>query len=919
MATITGTDASDFLVGTADSDLVNGGLGNDTIRGLGGNDTLNGAEGNDDLDGGDGNDWLIGAAGDDTMQGGMNADTLDGGDGNDVLRGGKGFDSIDGGAGNDTIYSGLGQDTLTGGAGADVFVLRGDDPNFPGALKAPTITDFVAGTDTIAIEGATDADITASLAAQTTVDGGVSFSINGATVVVKGTGLTSLTASNVVTEGDIPEPSTGSSALTLTTASDVLEGTSGDDTFFGKLGVNSSTGALADTAQSVDVVSGGAGNDTLVLETQAGGTLAMTVADVENITYKVFAAQTYNAANTTGLQKLTNSGSIVNATVTNVGALVELGVENVTGNTTSLSYLASAVSGASDTQKITLNGATNNHVIDFDDTVNGIETIEITTTGAASKVKLDDADGLKTLTINGDQSLALGFNATNDSPTGLTTVDGSAATAALSLELDTNVADSNLKVTTGTGADKVTIGGLTKDDVVDLGEGDDTLVVNVADAITVASTSLANVETIQFNLNSDSDDAAEDSVVNLASATALTTVKVGATTAATKTNESQITLSGLAATAKNLQFDGNGAAADTDLNDVVWALASTSGTSDELNISVTNKDTNGNLINSTKGAQLNGAVTANGIETVNIVTDQLHADTSAANRGGVALTLTANALKTLTVESATTVDLDNAALATTVNTIDGSKSSGAILLDVTNVADSGTTGTKSLSISTGSGGDTVAGVTGSVATTISLGAGNDSLTTQAATDFTAKVTIDAGDGNDTVDISNESAAIEKNITLGAGSDTLKIESDGAQTNIVVNDFATGAAGDILDLLDTANDIVVGGTGAITDYKEAATFADANAWGGMNVFTTAITDLTAAALETGLENGGNGAITANDQFFVIASNGVDTGLFYINDGNADVAIDVGEITLVATFKGVTDASAFAVQNFADFLA
>ncbi len=64
------------------------------------------------------------------------------------LTGGDADDSIVGGAGNDTLDGGLGNDTLIGGAGADRFVFNSLD----GATDQ--ITDFVSGTDKIAISKA---------------------------------------------------------------------------------------------------------------------------------------------------------------------------------------------------------------------------------------------------------------------------------------------------------------------------------------------------------------------------------------------------------------------------------------------------------------------------------------------------------------------------------------------------------------------------------------------------------------------------------------------------------------------------------------------------------------------------------------------------------------------------------------------
>mgnify|MGYP002621137125 CR=1 FL=1 len=118
--------------------------------------------------------------------GGFGSDTLIGGDGGAVLRGGKGHDSLVGGTGDDVLYSGLGRDTLTGGQGADIFVLRGYDPRFPGALLQPTITDFQKGIDKIAFEGTGWAELLDALANQSQEDGAVLLRIGGAEVRVEG-------------------------------------------------------------------------------------------------------------------------------------------------------------------------------------------------------------------------------------------------------------------------------------------------------------------------------------------------------------------------------------------------------------------------------------------------------------------------------------------------------------------------------------------------------------------------------------------------------------------------------------------------------------------------------------------------------------------------------------------------------------
>lgn len=164
-----------------------GGSGNDTITGNDVDNVIIGGAGSDSIIGGNGFDLLdLRGGGNNIANGGNQGDTILGGAGNDQLRGGKGRDSIDGGAGNDTIYSGLGEDTLTGGTGADVFVLRGFDVNFQGAVLRPTITDFEDGSDKIAMQGVTLDQVGVALVGQETVEGGVQFSITGATITVMG-------------------------------------------------------------------------------------------------------------------------------------------------------------------------------------------------------------------------------------------------------------------------------------------------------------------------------------------------------------------------------------------------------------------------------------------------------------------------------------------------------------------------------------------------------------------------------------------------------------------------------------------------------------------------------------------------------------------------------------------------------------
>jgi Ca2+-binding RTX toxin-like protein len=111
------------ITGTAASETLNGTSGDDHIEGLAGNDNLYGNDGNDVLYGQSGNDFLYGGAGYDYLVGGLGNDYADGGDGDDSFDSQDGNDSYFGGNGNDS-FSVMRQGAsdsivIDGGAGND--------------------------------------------------------------------------------------------------------------------------------------------------------------------------------------------------------------------------------------------------------------------------------------------------------------------------------------------------------------------------------------------------------------------------------------------------------------------------------------------------------------------------------------------------------------------------------------------------------------------------------------------------------------------------------------------------------------------------------------------------------------------------------------------------------------------------------
>ncbi|HHP7231572.1 MAG TPA: FG-GAP-like repeat-containing protein [Xenococcaceae cyanobacterium] len=198
--TLEGGDGNDTVRGQSGGDFLSGGGDNDTLKGGDGSDSLSGDEADDNLDGEGGFDLLFGGTGNDLLRGGNGDDTLAGGSGSDrliengdfdftltdtqligrgidpfsemesaqitaggrgnildatavtqlqvILKGGGGQDTLNGGSLDDELEGQVGQDLLSGGTGSDRFLYLNLNH------RNDTITDFVSGTDSVAISAA---------------------------------------------------------------------------------------------------------------------------------------------------------------------------------------------------------------------------------------------------------------------------------------------------------------------------------------------------------------------------------------------------------------------------------------------------------------------------------------------------------------------------------------------------------------------------------------------------------------------------------------------------------------------------------------------------------------------------------------------------------------------------------------------
>lgn len=276
------SDGSRIFIGASGDDTASApaNSANDAVYGGAGNDSLDGGGGDDLLQGNAGHDYIVGGLGFDVIYGGQDDDyiistiplsgSLDfvfpadrggfaqGNRGNDIIEGTLGNDTLLGGQGDDKIEGFTGQDFLNGNLGDDVIsgegLILGEDGNdrLIGKGLADTLLGG-AGNDRIASRGGR-------------VDGG-----EGADFIQAGQGAA---GDNIASGGE------GTDTITaeLTSASvahqftffgddgdDSLVGSPFGDTLSGGDGNDTISGGPIGLSSTVDVFSGGAGQDLFIV------------------------------------------------------------------------------------------------------------------------------------------------------------------------------------------------------------------------------------------------------------------------------------------------------------------------------------------------------------------------------------------------------------------------------------------------------------------------------------------------------------------------------------------------------------------------------------------------------------------------------------------------------------------------------
>ena len=394
-----------------------------------------------------------------------------------------------------------------------------------GTEKQTTVKDANATAITVNASGdKSSLDLTGSVEAK-------SLNITGdAALTLNASGLTKLTTI---------DGSAATGDLTLGTLNDATVNVntgSGDDTFTiaatAKVAVDAGAGddtvTLGAAIAAGSTINLGAGDDALLTD---GGSVAASAVIDGGDGFDTVSAALINAGNAaqfhnfealnlssssspvtldvdllthSTIEALTLSGGNQAATVSNVAAGVNLLVSGQNSVATTINVKDAAI-GTADAFSVAFNGTGDSSAHSANVVVNGIENLSVESAGMGSSIVnaltvTDDA--LQNLTITGDKALTLDFKSGTGAAEHGMTIDGSAATGALTIDttnLITITDPAGLTVKTGSADDTIT---LNQKATVDAGAGNDTITVK-ADAgnsiiTTGAGDDTVNVSAITF-------------------------------------------------------------------------------------------------------------------------------------------------------------------------------------------------------------------------------------------------------------------------------------------------------------------------------------------------------------------------------------------------------------------------------------
>ena len=546
-------------------------------------------------------------------------------------------------------------------------------------------------------------------------------------------------------------------SFTLTTGVDsgvAFTGGAGADTFNA-----TAIAAGKETITSGDSISGGDGTDTLKLTASVAGTYGAGVigTSIEALSVTATAATVVDASLMTSVADIYNVGSTTAGTLSVTGAA---GIPNVhlngsNSNTTVGFATANVNGGAADSTTVAL--ASSGTQANTSVTLNGVETINVATSGAMSG-KADSvvagalvsgtsvtiaSDTLTTLAVTGDTGARLIADLTGAT----TTVTGT--------------------ITSGDAADDISFNAGGTDSIsVNMGAGDDTVRLQTAPGLLTGSTT-AGAQTIVGGEGTDTlvTGVALSKTTNTGISGFETLRVTGSATVvldSTKNDISKLIVDG----ASGGTITGVEAGATLDLT-TAGSVTLDKTTTGAITVNVGNNSLSGAQTSSVTAA----AVTSATINSLAIATDS----TSARSVGVAGAALTA---VTVTGSQPTTITGGGAALAK----IDASGISKGVTFSATVKA----TGAELIG---GGGNDTITGSTG--ADTLTGGDGVDALTGGAGIDV-----ISGGAGIDTI----TGGTGKDTMTGGTGADTFVFSANATASTPAVNVSTLSATDTITDFV-----------------------------------------------------------------------------------------------------------------------
>ena len=245
------------------------------------------------------------------------------------------------------------------------------------------------------------------------------------------------------------------------------------------------------TAGDGDSVSGGAGNDTLNVETASSLTDKFTTADVEVINVTGLGALSVDAKNLAGATNINTVNSTGVLTINNVASTaVEFGLSGSATNSIDVNYTTGTLNGTADTFKASMNGSSGSAIsVDA-----GFEAVEVKTTAKSDLATLT-ASGATALTLSGNAELTVAdstidsFSNYTVSNTGKTKVGNIASVKTFDGATNTGgiIMATNATTTLNNGTASKVITLATSGSLVQTGSGNDIIGVNSSALLSTGS------------------------------------------------------------------------------------------------------------------------------------------------------------------------------------------------------------------------------------------------------------------------------------------------------------------------------------------------------------------------------------------------------------------------------------------------